>query len=134
MISALTKGHPQVLFPSGKMGTGCCISPANALCFLRTRSSISTRSGVRGFDAYPKRQFVTEFININSLVDDQICPIIRKLPANLPEPSSTDRRPLTGVTWFVSDSDLHVCAGVRVDNVTWCCYLRPWSCGWSLHD
>ena len=43
------------------------------------------------FDAYPKRQSVTESININSLADHHIWSTIKTLPATLPEPSSMDR-------------------------------------------
>ena len=43
-------------------------------------------SGVRGFDAYPQRQSVTESININSLTDHHIWSTIKTLPATLPEP------------------------------------------------
>ena len=52
-------------------------------------------------DAYPKRQLATESININSLVDHHIWSIIKILPATLPEPSSMDRGPQTGVTGAV---------------------------------
>ena len=61
------------------------------------------------FDAYPERQFVTESININSLADHHIWSTIKTLPATLPEPSSMDRGPRTGVTGAVSLSDLDVC-------------------------
>ena len=37
---------------------------------------------------------------------------IKTLPATLPEPSSMDRGPRTGVTGAVSASDLHLCEGV----------------------
>ena len=50
-------------------------------------------SGVRGFDAYPQRQPVTESININSLTDHHIWSTIKTLPATLPEPSSVVRGP-----------------------------------------
>tara|TARA_B100001564_G_scaffold351757_1_gene358080 strand:- start:51 stop:437 length:387 start_codon:yes stop_codon:yes gene_type:complete len=48
------------------------------------------------FDAYLKRQFMTEFNNINSLVDHRIWPTNKTLPATLPEiqfhgPWTTDR-------------------------------------------
>ena len=43
------------------------------------------------FDAYPERQFVTEFLNINSLANHHIWSTIKTLPATLPEPSSMDR-------------------------------------------
>ena len=82
------------------------------------------------FDAYPKRQFVTESININSLADHHIWSNIKTVPATLPEPSVkvrgssfeaqgpsftdngpavSDRGPRTGVTGAVSQSDLDVC-------------------------
>ena len=56
------------------------------------------RNGALGkkFDAYLKRQFVTESININSLADHHIWSTIKTLPATLPEPSSMDRGPRTG--------------------------------------
>ena len=38
------------------------------------------------FDAYLKRQFVTESTNINSLADHHIWSTIKTLPATLPEP------------------------------------------------
>ena len=63
-------------------------------------------SGVRGFEASPKRQFVTESININSLADHRIWSTIKTLPASLPEPSSMDHGPRTRVTGTVSLSDL----------------------------
>ena len=50
-------------------------------------------SGVRGFDAYPQRQFVTESININSLTDHHIWSTIKTLPATLPEPRPVVRGP-----------------------------------------
>ena len=58
------------------------------------------------FDAYPQRQFVTESININSLADHHIWSTIKTLPATLPEPSSMDRGPRTGVTGAASLSGL----------------------------
>ena len=64
------------------------------------------------FDAYTKRQFVTESTNINSLADHRIWSTIKTLPATLPEPSSLDHGPRTGVTGAVSASDLHLCEGV----------------------
>jgi hypothetical protein len=45
------------------------------------------------FDAYPKRQFVTESININSLTDHHIWSTIKTLPATLPEPRPVVRGP-----------------------------------------
>ena len=58
------------------------------------------------FDAYPQRQFVTESTNINSLADHHIWSTIKTLPATLPEPSSMDREPRTGVAEAVSASDI----------------------------
>jgi hypothetical protein len=66
-------------------------------------------SGVRGFEALPKRQFVTESTNINSLADHHIWSTIKTLPATLPEPSSMDRGPLTRVTGAICQSELDVC-------------------------
>ena len=78
------------------------------------------------FDAYLKRQFVTESTYINSLADHHIWSTIQTLPATLPEPSVkvrgssfeaqgpsftddgpavSDRGPRTGVTGAVSASD-----------------------------
>ena len=70
----------------------------------------SKENGALGkkFDAYPQRQFVTESTNINSLADHHIWSTIKTLPATLPEPSSTDRGPRTGVTGAVSSSDLDI--------------------------
>jgi len=56
---------------------------------------------VRGFDAYPKRQFVTESININSLADHHIWSTIKTLPATLPEPSFKAQVSSAGVTGAV---------------------------------
>ena len=50
------------------------------------------------FDAYPKRQFVTESININSLAYHHTWSTIKTLPATLPELRAMDRGPRTGVT------------------------------------
>ena len=44
------------------------------------------------FDAYPKRQFVTEFTNINSLADHHMWSTIKTLPVKLPEPSNPSPR------------------------------------------
>ena len=55
---------------------------------------------------------MTESININSLADHHIWSTIKTLPATLPEPSSMDRGPRTGVTGTVSLSDLDFCKGV----------------------
>ena len=54
---------------------------------------VSDRNGAleMRFHAYPKRQFVTESININSLEDHQICATIKTLPATLTEANSMDR-------------------------------------------
>ena len=54
------------------------------------------------FNAYLKRQFVTESNNINILEDPHIWPTIKTLPATFPESSSMDRGPRTGVTGAVS--------------------------------
>jgi hypothetical protein len=64
------------------------------------------------FDAYPKRQFVTESININSLADHHIWSTIKTLPATLPEPSFKDGVSCAGVTGAVCQSDLDFCQGV----------------------
>ena len=69
-------------------------------------------SGVRGFEALPKHQFMTESTNINSLADHYIWSTIKTLPATLPKPSSMDRGPRTGVTEAVSQLDLDICLGV----------------------
>ena len=61
-----------------------------------------------GFEAYTQRQFATESTNINSLADHHIWSTIKTLPATLPEPSSMDRGPRTGVTGAVSASDLKI--------------------------
>jgi hypothetical protein len=61
------------------------------------------------FDAYLKRQFVTESININSLADHHIWSTIKTLPATLPEPSFKVRVSSAGVTEAVSQSDLDTC-------------------------
>ena len=42
------------------------------------------------FDAYTKRQFVTESTNINNLADQYKCPTIKTLPATLPELRTVD--------------------------------------------
>jgi hypothetical protein len=60
------------------------------------------------FDTYLKREFVTESINIKGLADHHIWSTIKTLPAALPEPSSMDRGPRTGVTEGVSLSALEV--------------------------
>ena len=64
------------------------------------------------FDAYPQRQFVTESININSLADHHIWSTIKTLPATLPEPSSMDRGPRTGVTGALSYLRMTLAKGV----------------------
>ena len=69
-------------------------------------------AGEEGFEAYTQRQFATESTNINSLADHHIWSTIKTLPATLPEPSSVNRGPRTGVTGAVSASDLHLCEGV----------------------
>jgi hypothetical protein len=60
------------------------------------------------FDAYPKRQFVTESININSLADHHIWSTIKTVPATLPEPSSKVQGWSAGVIGAVCQSDLDV--------------------------
>ena len=64
------------------------------------------------FDAYLKRQFVTEFNNINSLAGHHIWSTIKTLPATSPEPSSMHRGPRTGVTETVCLSALDFVGGV----------------------
>ena len=87
---------------------------------------------MRGFDAYPQRQFVTESSYNNSLAYRHIWSTIKTLPATLPEPRSeirgpssdfhgpppsshgprtTDRGPRTGVTVGVSLSALDLIIG-----------------------
>ena len=70
------------------------------------------------FDAYTKRQFVTESTNINSLADHHIWSTIKTLPATLPEPSSRDRGPRTRVTGtlFFFTVTLLKRAGRELDN------------------
>ena len=63
------------------------------------------------FDAYPKRQFVTESININSLAYHLIWSTIKTLPATLPELSFKVQGSSAGVTGAVCQSDLDVCWG-----------------------
>ena len=63
------------------------------------------------FDAYLQRQFVTESNNINSLASHRIWSTIKTLPTTLPEPSSMDRGPRTGITEAVSASDLELIRG-----------------------
>ena len=63
-------------------------------------------SGVRGFDAYTERQFVTESTNINSLADHHIWSTIKILSATLPELSFKGKASSAGVTEAVSLSDL----------------------------
>jgi len=50
-------------------------------------------SGVRGFEALPKHQFMNESTNINSLADNYIWSTIKTLPATLLEPRSVVRGP-----------------------------------------
>ena len=69
-------------------------------------------SGVRGSEALLKRQFVTEYNNINNLAYHQIWSTIKTLPATLPAPSPVDRGPRTGVNGAVSASGLDLCEGV----------------------
>jgi len=54
---------------------------------------------------------VTESIYINSLADHHMWSTIKTLPATLPEPTSVDRGPQTGVTVIVSLSDLDLIKG-----------------------
>ena len=96
-----------------------CCSKTQSLCckvkFMATLALRRQRSEVRilsrGFDAYPKRQFVTESMNINSVVDHSIWSTIKTLPATLPEPRFKDGISSAGVTGAVSASDLDVCWG-----------------------
>ena len=72
---------------------------------------------------------MTESTNINSLADHHIWSTIKTLPATLPEPSSMDRGPRTGVTGAVSASDLHLCEGVGpqgADVGSWIADLGRW--------
>ena len=69
---------------------------------------------------------VTESININSLADHHIWSTIKTLPATLPEPSSMDRGPRTGVTGAVCQSDLDACYGVGVDKRGRLLRAGPW--------
>jgi hypothetical protein len=57
------------------------------------------------FDAYLKRQFVTESININSLAGKAYWSTIKTLPATLPEPSFEVRVSSAVVTGAGSLSD-----------------------------
>ncbi len=59
-------------------------------------------------EAHPTCQFVTESININSLVDHYIWSTIKTLPATLPESNYMDLGPRTGVTGAISASDLDI--------------------------
>ena len=70
--------------------------------------------GDQRVDALLKRQSVTESSYNNSLADHHIWSTIKTLPANLPEPSSKDRGPRTGVTGAVSASDLDLCLFYRI--------------------
>ena len=83
---------------------------------------------MRGFDAYPQRQFVTESININSLADHHIWSTIKTLPATLPEPSSKVQGSSAGFTGAVSHSDLDIGQGVGRIHGVGCCVLGL-SCG-----
>jgi hypothetical protein len=58
---------------------------------------------------------VTETSNINGLVDHHTWQTFKTLPAILPESSSMDRGPRTGVTGAVSASDLDVRGEVGTD-------------------
>ena len=50
-------------------------------------------SGVRGFEAYTQRQFMTESSYNNSLAYSHIWSTIKTLPATLPEPRNMVRWP-----------------------------------------
>ena len=78
------------------------------------------------FDTYLKREFVTESINIKGLADHHIWSTIKTLPAALPEPSSMDRGPRTGVTGAVSASHVDFCTGVGADNGRRLLRAEPW--------
>ncbi len=54
-------------------------------------------AGEERLDALLKRQSVTESSYNNSLADHHIWSTIKTLPATLPEPSSMDRQPPTGL-------------------------------------
>ena len=75
----------------------------NSHLYLGPRTfEIENWSGVRGFDAYPQRQSVTESININSLADHHIWSTIKTLPATLPEPAEvrvSRAKPLQQSDW-----------------------------------
>ena len=49
---------------------------------------MENRSGVRGLKAYPKCQFMTKQMKINSSADHHIRATIKNLAASLPEPNS----------------------------------------------
>ena len=65
------------------------------------------------FDAHTKRQFVTEYTNINTVADHHIWSTIKTLPATLPELMIMDHGPRTGVTGAVSLSGLEFTEGGR---------------------
>ncbi len=63
---------------------------------------------------------MTESTNINSLADHHIWSTIKTLPATLPEPSSMDRGPRTGVNGAVSLSDLDsIKGGGAAEHASW---------------
>ena len=73
------------------------------------------------------RQFVTESTNINFLADHHMWSTIRTLPATLPEPSSVDRGPCTGITGAISASDLDSIKGDgAVGRGRWSVDHGPW--------
>ena len=65
-----------------------------------------------GFDALPKREFVTEFIYVNSFAYHHIWSTLKTLPATLSEPSSVGRGPRTGVTGTISYFKMTLSKGV----------------------
>ena len=73
------------------------------------RSILKNGAGEGRFDASHKRHPVTETSYINRLANRPYRSTVKTLPATLPEPSSMDRGPRTGVTGAVSLSDLDVC-------------------------
>ena len=69
-------------------------------------------------DGCPKRQSVTESVNINILENQQICSTIRASPENLPEFSFKDRGPPTKVIGAVSSSDFDIGQGGWIEGAT----------------
>jgi hypothetical protein len=82
------------------------------------------------FDAYLKRQFATECININSLADHHIWSTIKTLPATLPEPRFKDGISSAGVTEAVCQSDLDIVLGVGADTGARLLRAGPWFWDW----